>query len=293
MKNGWLLRIAVVLCGAACMAPGCNGDVLTDSAFRLWCGPNEDQLCSWQVDTGTVRKAPTWNDHEFGVELVDPGTQISQTSSEGSECMEFSAVADVEAAADVKVAIDFDLDGKEDYKSNIDETHWHVARTLIHAPPGYGQHLRFIVRKEGAGHALLAELRLQRATTCSGPPEALTGMPIGDVCTDDSQCASHVCCGVQHVGDGIGIYGSCSQCCGSCTAGATCKPRSDFPSRFVIAPPSLCDPQQKKGNMGDPCFDDSDCVRTCAGVMKVLDPSCADAGQGTCAVVEYHAGTCG
>src|SRR5262249_37305589 len=151
-----------ILAGAACMAPGCNGDVLQDSALKLWCGEHEDTLCAWRVDRGTVNKVPTWNDHEFGAELAEKGTQISQLSTEGSDCMEFSVVADVDAVADVKIGIDFDLDGSEDYTSSVGETHWHVARTLIHAPLGYGRLLRFMVRKQGEGHAVLAELRLQR-----------------------------------------------------------------------------------------------------------------------------------
>jgi hypothetical protein len=246
-----------------------------------------------------VNKVPTWNDHEFGAELATTGTQISQVSNEGSDCMEFSAVADVDAAALVKIGIDFDLDGTEDYTSPIDETHWHVARTLIHAPLGYGKDLRFVVRKEGDGRAVLAEIRLQRVTTCTGARVLLHGLPVGDACSDDTQCASGICCGRTDVPDGDGgtatFLGSCSQCCGNraCTGGATCKARSDTQLNPFIAPPLQCDPQQKHGAKDDPCFDDTDCQSTCDGASFVKDPSCADAGPGTsCATVEVHAGRC-
>ena len=36
----------------------CSGDLLNDSGFDLWCG---DELCSWQVEKGTVEQAPTWH----------------------------------------------------------------------------------------------------------------------------------------------------------------------------------------------------------------------------------------
>ena len=91
-----LLRVGLAACGALCMAPGCNGDVLSDSTFRLWCG---DTLCDWQLDAGHVKQAATWHPDDYGVELVDTPTQISQKTTEGSSCMEFSAIADVEASA--------------------------------------------------------------------------------------------------------------------------------------------------------------------------------------------------
>jgi hypothetical protein len=294
MKSTWIHRIAVILAGAACMAPGCENDALNDSAFKLWCGPNADQLCDWRVDQGHVNKVPTWNEHEFGVELADKGTQISQVSTEGSGCMEFSAVADVDAAADVIIAIDFDLDGTEDYTSQVGETHWHIARTLVYAPLGYGANFRFIVRKRGEGKATLAEIRLQRTTTCSGPRVDVRGtFLVGDPCADDAECASGICCGRAPDG-GLPILGACSQCCGAlCTDGSVCKPRANLTPIPFAAAPALCDPQNHHGAKNDPCFDDTDCQSGCEGAVEVKNPVCADAGDaGKCATVEVHAGRC-
>jgi hypothetical protein len=279
------------------MAPGCNGDVLRDSAFKLWCGPTDNELCDWQVDQGNVGKTPTWNDHEFGVELIDVGTQISQISTEGSDCMEFSAVADVEAAADVIIGIDFDLDGQADYTSPVSETHWHVARTVIFGPSGYGKTVHVVVRKRGDGHAVLAEIRLQRVTTCTGARFEMKEVPIGGLCWANAQCASGICCGQQDdVNGGVVSLGACSQCCATkapCSDGAACKPRTDMPIGTYGAPPQLCDPQDHHGKANDPCFDDQDCQSGCEGASVVKDSSCADAGPaGPCPAAEMHAGHC-
>jgi hypothetical protein len=292
MDTTWLYRIGVIVAGAACMAPGCNDDVLHDSAFRLWCGDHEDKLCDWTVDKGSVAKAPTWNEHEFGVELVDVGTQISQLSSEGSDCMEFSAVADVGAAAQVRVGIDFNLDGKEDYTSQIGETHWHVTRTLIYAPLGYGQHLRFLVHKEAEGRAVLAELRLQRATGCNGARAPIAGLLIGDFCTQDAECSSQICCGRRDLtqdGGVVTIPGTCSACCDGhpCPGGGTCAARANTLVSLWSPPPRQCDPGLRRGTQGAPCFADDDCASGCDGAEFIKDPTC-----GACGTVAVHAGQC-
>ena len=138
-------KVTLVGCAVACMAPGCNGDVLNDSTFRLWCG---DSLCAWHLDAGHVKQTSTWHADDYGVELLDTPTQISQDTREASDCMEFSAVADVDAAAGTRVQVDFNLDGVPDFDEAIAETHWGRARLLIHAPEhftDYGDRIRVIL----------------------------------------------------------------------------------------------------------------------------------------------------
>ena len=185
-----LLRLSLALAGAMCMAPGCDGDVLSDSTFRLWCG---DTLCDWRLDTGQVKQASTWHPDDYGVELVDAPTQISQESSEGAPCMEFSAVADVEAASQTKVLVDWNLDGVTDFEAPVAETHWGRTSTLVFAPDGWGDKLRFFIRKDTAGHSVLAEIRLRVAHTCAGTRPTLRHVASGNACAADAECESGTC----------------------------------------------------------------------------------------------------
>ena len=278
-----LLRVGLAGCGVACMAPGCNGDVLADSTFRLWCG---DTLCDWQLDAGHVKQAATWHPDDYGVELVDAPTQISQKTTEGSSCMEFSAIADVEASAQAKIQVDFNFDDVVDFEAPIPESHWAKTSTLIHAPEHYGDTLRFIVRKEGTGRAVLAEIRLQRVTTCTGAAPTLRNVPIGEQCASPSECDSGVCCN-----------GICAPCCSpspnTCKAGVACAPpKVNFPNPLTGAPPALpmlCAPGESQGAAGDACINANDCASgTCTGATPVS----ACYGDAGCAVVKVRAGTC-
>jgi hypothetical protein len=302
MKKHWMLRAAIVVAGATCMAPGCNGDVLSDPTFHLWCGEN---LCSWKTDAGSVRRVPTWHANDYGVELVDAPTQISQETTEGSECMEFSAVADVDARAQVKIQVDFTLDGVPDFEQTIAEAHWRPTKTIIHAPPGRGSRFRFIIRKEGTGHAVLAEMRLQRATSCSSPAIELEDLGIGDTCAKDAECKDGLCDILsipQHDGGTTVVPGTCGACSGArpCAGGATCKkPESTelnlSPALFFDPRPNLCAPGEGIGASGEPCVADVDCASgACEGVVLHPNPSC-DAGidpSGSCSPTGVRAGRC-
>jgi hypothetical protein len=185
-----LLRLALVCSGAMCMAPGCDGDVLADSTFRLWCG---DALCDWHTDAGHVKQASTWHPDDYGVELVDAPTQISQDTKEGAPCMEFSAVADVDVASQTKIQVDWNADGVVDFESPVAATHWGRTSTLVFAPDGWGSELRFIVRKDGGGRAVLAEMRLRVVQTCTGARPTLRHVASGSACAADAECESGTC----------------------------------------------------------------------------------------------------
>jgi hypothetical protein len=200
----------------------------------------------------------------------------------------------------VEIGIDFNLDGKEDYTAPIAETHWHVAQSLIYAPLGYGNDIRFVVRKKGNGRAVLADLRLQRTGGCSGERIVPNNrFPVGDECTEDSQCASNLCCGrtdlPQPDGGVATLPGACSACCPgrvACGDGGTCAARSDITPPLFAARPLICDPQKAKGTTGAACFADDDCANGCVGALWVKDPSCADGGSPLCATLDVHAGSC-
>ena len=299
----WLLRAAIVLAGAACMAPGCNGDVLSDPTFHLWCG---EQLCTWKTDAGSVRRVPTWHANDYGVELVDTPTQISQETTEGSECMEFSAVADVEARAQVRIQVDFNLDGVPDFDEAIDETHWRPTKKIIHTPKGRGAHFRFIIRKEGTGRAVLAEMRLVRATSCTNPVIELKYLGIGDTCGSDAECKDGLCdtLSLPQADGGVAVLpGTCGACSAArfCANGGVCKKpeRTELdlsPGFFYEPRPNLCAPGEAKGAAGEPCVADIDCASsTCEGVVLHPNPAC-DGGVGlagtSCKPTGVRAGRC-
>lgn len=285
----WILRGAVVLAGMACMAPGCDGDVLNDPTFHLWSDDGKT-LRDWTLDVGTVHRAPTWHPNDYGIELVDTPTQISQASDQISECMEFSAIGDVEASAQAKLQVDFNGDGTPDFDSPIAETHWRMTKTLIFTPEGYTAapalsfvrpRTRFLLRKDGPGRAVLAEIRVRKTTGCSGPRLELKGVAIGSNCASASQCASGTCCNAV-----------CSACCAGPGASNACRDGVACTAAKIDSiahGPMLCGAGESKGARGDACVNSNDCAsQTCTGT--VFHRVCFDGG--VCAVDSLVAGRC-
>ncbi len=290
LRSPWILRAAVALAGGACMAPGCNGDVLSDSTFRLWCGQT---LCDWRLDAGHVARVPTWHPDDYGVELSDAPTQISQETGEGSDCMEFSAIADVDVTSRVTVQVDYNLDGVADATFPIAESGFRPTRQLIYGP-AFAQRLRFIVRKDGPGRAVLAEIRLQRVTSCAGARVALANLGVGDACGVDAECTSGICCPASSFGK------VCSTCCDAaperaCPPGRACGlPSADVgDARVYTALPALCDPGRGLGRAGEPCIAAADCAsQACVGVTFLRASECPKAGASSCAIDRVRAGKC-
>jgi hypothetical protein len=294
------LRIAVVVGGAACMAPGCNDDVLSDPTFRMWDG---DKLISWRIDSGNVRRAPTWHEDDPGVELLDTPTQIAQASSRATDCMEFSAIADVDASAKVTLEVDLDFDGKSDLVWPIAETRWRSTKTIIHLPrhtSGFmvPKPLRFVVHKAGAGRAVLAQIRIVKSDECRGTPEALRERPIGGTCVTDADCTSGVCGELAVRNDGVDVVipGVCQECDEqhACAGGAACKQREVLVEAAKPAMvPKQCAPGEGKAQAGALCLDASDCASgSCENAGFNRDPMCLDSGSTTCPPITVRAGRC-
>jgi hypothetical protein len=279
-----LLGIVVLALAPTLMAPSCN-DVVTDPTFRLWCG---DELCAWKTEKGSVRRAPTWHKKDYGVELVDTPTVISQSTDRAPRCLEFTAVADVEPSAQVTVGLDFNRDGSVDFEQPIAQTGFREAKTQVTAPLFYDG-VRFVVTKKGQGRAVLAEVRVETVEGCTAPPLALRDLPIGTPCSlqnGGAECRSGICC--DHL---------CSECCfessigetradgtfvknepRACANGGACKRAGPGPSMrgFVYpAVPLQCDPGAKKKPAGAECLASDDCASgACEGAgSTAVDPS--------------------
>lgn len=306
-----LLAVLVVALAPALMAPSCN-DVVEDPTFRLWCG---DSLCAWKTEQGSIRRAPTWHKKDYGVELVDTPTVLSQDSDKTPRCIEFTAVADVDAAAQVTVGVDFNRDGTVDFEQPIAATGFREAKTQVTAPLFYDG-LRLVIAKKGEGRAVLAEMRLEGVSGCTAAPLVLKDQPLGTPCSlqnGGAECHSGVCC--DHL---------CSDCClpsalgestpdggavfdqpKACANGGECKrrdPNTGLRGFIYPAVPLECDPGAKKKQAGAECLANDDCASgACDGATATsADPmsheactaSFPDAGGDTCRFTTTKGGRC-
>lgn len=55
---------------------GCEEEV-EDPSFQAWCG---DTLCSWDVEDGRIARVGTWHPSDYGVDLVETPTVLSQVT---------------------------------------------------------------------------------------------------------------------------------------------------------------------------------------------------------------------
>lgn len=245
-------RILVVTGGIllAATIAACDDDLIDDATFRLWDG---DKLASWTLEQGSVRKAPTWHPNDYGVELVDTPTMLSQVSKSSSHpsCIAFTTMADVDPTAQVWLGIDFNADGTIDVEQPIAATNFHKSENLITAPTLY-EALRFVISKKGTGRAVLAEIRALADTRCTGVPPEVHPQALGTRCGSGDQCASAVCCA-----------GGCGECCeaGAACGSGTCKQTalSVPPGSWSTVPVLQCNPGAHDRASGMACLFDADC----------------------------------
>ncbi len=301
-----LVALALALAG---LVVACDEDVLQDPNFHLWCG---DHLCSWELEQGHVKRIPTWHEDDYGVELVDTPTAMSQLSHESPNCLRFTTVARIDERAQVTLDVDFDDDGSVDFSYPIPTSDWHQVETLITPPPGYSG-ARFRVVKHGSGVAQLAMLRVQSTTGCA-PAQAvhLHDLPIGERCGGDgTECKGGLCC-----------FGVCSECCpdaqlcagpscaahAACAGSATCAMEPGATADFFSPFPLQCAPGQHLGAAGAPCILDTDCASsscdgasfryrttgttTDAGLDCVPAAGSGPLGTTDCRAIAARGGTC-
>jgi hypothetical protein len=158
-----------LLAGTQLGADGCDGEIIDDRGFDLWCGP---QLCAWETERGTIRPAPTWHRGDQGVELLGPDTAISQSQDvdqlDGS-CIRFTMLADVALTTDVALELDILADGTVDHVERVAGAHFApIEFRLGLATPYRGLVFRLV--KQGDGRAVLANIGAAFDTGCSGDP---------------------------------------------------------------------------------------------------------------------------
>lgn len=268
-------------------AKGCDGDIISDPTFHTWCG---DSLCEWKVEEGHVSRAPTWHQNDYGVSLDSTPTAISQTVNDSPKCILFTTIADVDPSAQVVLQLDFDADGTIDDEQPIAASNFHPTRNEITAPVYYTG-IRFVIRKKGAGKAVLAQIRAQKIDTCTAPPVELHDLPLGAGCSaaHEEECRSGVCCG-----------GLCSDCCGDlasdgglvpgtvhgCGDAGACVRRTTGIRLTTLSEsiPFQCSPGEHTRGSGAECLVDDDCASgSCVGAsIALFDGKLADGGSGDC-----------
>jgi hypothetical protein len=322
MKKSSLRFLVLVVAALTCtLIAACDDELIDDATFRLWC---LDSLCSWRLDAGRVQPAPTWHKDDYGVELVDTPTVISQDLKKSAPCLRFTSVADVEESARVTMGIDFTGDGVVDYEQPIAATGFREVTTEVRAPRT-NTVPRIFISKKGSGRAILAQIRLRAGDKCSAPPVVLQNRGLGDACTLGAagECASGVCC-----------EGVCAECClapgdpnaptlypgvapdgnavvspsAPCAGSEICerRPVEQF-AVIVTVVPLQCNPGQHLRGPNAVCLADDDCASgVCEGgasiALQPLDPNrdggaCAsadfpDAGAEGCVFTHVREGRC-
>ncbi|MCA9667646.1 MAG: hypothetical protein KC503_18730 [Myxococcales bacterium] len=193
---GALLAL-VLLCGAD--GGGCDSSVVGDPTFDMWCG---DELCGWQTTSGNVERVPTWHRSDYGASLVgDPVVlqQVTNITNRNTQCLELRMQADHDDGVNLQIQIDFGNDGKIDVSYPMGSDRFRDVTVHLLAPTNF-QGATFIVRKTGAGRAVLAEVKPKGVGSeeCAGlSPVQLTEQPLGATCLLSSTCKSGQCIKVQ------------------------------------------------------------------------------------------------
>ncbi|HSK04233.1 MAG TPA: hypothetical protein VK932_23430 [Kofleriaceae bacterium] len=266
-----LSLLVLGLAGTQLGATDC-GQVLRDPGFDLWCG---EDLCSWKVVRGEVRRAPTWHARDAGVELVGPDAAISQlapVNSGDGACIRFELVANVDEEAEAYLAVDVYGDGSIERRERLPASRWKpLSYNLAIKAPFDG--IRFELSKQGAGAAVLGRIHAETTNGegCEGLPPIDGGpAPLGAACAEDAGCASGLC---RLVPSPRSVFGAALVCVGcdpelgaaACGAGMACgvgEPRS--PVRDV---PIECVPEGGD-ELGELCLGDGECATgRCTGFV--------------------------
>jgi hypothetical protein len=188
------IEVLLLSVSAASVSLGCSGTA--DSGFDLWCG---DSLCSWNTEAGSIRRVPTWHEKDYGVELVERGTILSQEVTQYTPrgCLKFAITADVTAEAEVYLELDIFSDGSLDHSQPLPGMDWQRQELLVKLPETSYSALTIKLDKKGTGRSVFAELAAEFVPDCNGDPIVLQNLGLGARCGESAQCQSGACTAVK------------------------------------------------------------------------------------------------
>lgn len=167
----------LLLCAAMLTFLGddCSGLAVENGSFRGW--QDDGKPGAWEVTTGSIRKASTWDDSDPAVELVDTPTEIVQKVSGTATCGRVTIMGKIDASAGVTVstttgakipALDW-----ESYTVYLNFSGTPIdsgATTIVGPQERAGNTLK--IRKTGEGTAIIAIVTVASASGC-GPSTAI------------------------------------------------------------------------------------------------------------------------
>ena len=273
MRNKILRTSIVAVAYLALSGYSACDPIIENNGFDLWCG---EKLCSWETETGTIARAPTWNPNDIAVDLVGGSVAISQLShiDQGDvACMRFDLVAKVDETAAVTIELDFFDDGTVDWSKQIPTSDWAPLSYLITMPREY-QGVRFRIKKLGSGRALVAQLQAESASgKCIAAPVELDPRRLGAACSNGDECQSGMC-------NGAGIFstGTCSECATNddCATDEVCGVETPEGAGFLDVYRG-CGPAARRV-LGERCALDAECVTGLCG-EHLLCGTCTNAGD--------------
>jgi hypothetical protein len=203
---GQLLLVLLSGCGAE--------DLIRDPSVERWCG---DRPCEWKT-SGTVQRVGTWHKFDYAIELVSDDASVWQdngtVTNSVARCFEFGMVAKVGRDTRVFLELDFQSDGSVELSQRLPASDWERLTFLVTTPDWY-HGVRFSLRKEGPGVAILGELSAITAQgRCTAPAVQLLDRPDGARCTQDRECSQGNC--------ENGVCGGCGDDADCLDAGEIC-----------------------------------------------------------------------
>lgn len=164
-----MIRSALPMVLALVLA-GCD-DLVDDSSFQLWC---DGSPCAWEVEQGSVSRAPTWHERDYGVSLDADPTVISQVvpaSRIMHTCLRFDVIVSTSRGSELRLELDFDDDGTIELERTLDRNDHAPDVFFVGVPiPSDGVRIRLV--KYGPGAASIAQLRVRGVADdegCLGP----------------------------------------------------------------------------------------------------------------------------
>lgn len=271
MKNRAFGLALLFLGFVATTGETCGPSLNTDAGFDFWCG---ETLCAWSVEEGAVERVPTWHRKDFGVSLEGDRVTLAQlVDSKSVRCLEVSLQADRDDEVALSLDLDFEDDGVVDYTRAVSADDWEREVVLV-TPPEWYATVRVRVRKEGAGRAVLARIRLDEGEGCDGVPVAVIHRPLGAPCERGDQCAGGRCATVrQWLGDAdSGTRDVCVACDDASCPGAVCGLVWGTKDALALD----CVPADTR-SLGERCAVDGECASgiCCDGVCSEC---CGDRG---------------